>query len=89
MAEVGRLFDEGEYYLPEMLVAARAMKAAMEILRLAAWGRREAGFGIVARIPGRRPSGGGDLPTWPAWLFLGPFFFGQKSIFREVQKWSN
>ncbi len=33
MGEVGRLFEEGEYYVPEMLVAARAMKAGLEILQ--------------------------------------------------------
>ena len=27
MAEVGRLFEANEYYVPEMLIAARAMKA--------------------------------------------------------------
>lgn len=33
MGEVGRLFEEGEYYVPEMLIAARAMQAGLEILR--------------------------------------------------------
>jgi 5-methyltetrahydrofolate--homocysteine methyltransferase len=33
MAEVGRLFEEGEYYVPEMLVSARTMKAGLDILR--------------------------------------------------------
>jgi 5-methyltetrahydrofolate--homocysteine methyltransferase len=33
MAEVGRLFEEGEYYVPEMLIAARAMKTGMDILK--------------------------------------------------------
>ena len=33
MKEVGRLFEEGEYYLPEMLVAARAMKAGLVLLK--------------------------------------------------------
>ncbi len=32
MGEVGRRFREGEYYLPEVLVAAEAMKAAMAVL---------------------------------------------------------
>ena len=32
MREVGRLFEEGQYFLPEMLVAARAMKGALAIL---------------------------------------------------------
>ena len=33
MAEVGRLFEAGEYYVPEMLVAARAMKAGLAIIK--------------------------------------------------------
>ena len=33
MAEVGRLFEEGEYFVPEMLVAARAMQEGLGILR--------------------------------------------------------
>src|SRR6185503_6912473 len=33
LQEVGRLFEIGEYFVPEMLVAARAMQGAMAILR--------------------------------------------------------
>ena len=33
MREVGRLFEEGEYFVPEMLVAARAMQQGLAILR--------------------------------------------------------
>jgi len=33
MTEVGRLFEIGEKFVPEMLIAARAMQAALEILR--------------------------------------------------------
>ncbi len=33
MVEVGDLYEKGEVYVPEMLVAAHAMKAGMEILR--------------------------------------------------------
>ncbi len=33
MAEVGRLFEANEYYVPEMLIAARAMKAGLAILK--------------------------------------------------------
>ena len=33
MREVGRLFEEGEIYVPEMLVAARAMKATVAVLK--------------------------------------------------------
>jgi 5-methyltetrahydrofolate--homocysteine methyltransferase len=32
MDEVGRLFEEGEYFVPEMLIAARAMQACLDIL---------------------------------------------------------
>jgi len=33
LEEVGRLFEGGEYFLPEMLISARAMRTAMETLR--------------------------------------------------------
>ena len=33
MAEVGRLYESGEYFVPELLLAGRAMKSAMELLR--------------------------------------------------------
>jgi 5-methyltetrahydrofolate--homocysteine methyltransferase len=33
MNEVGNRFKRGEYFVPEMLIAARAMKEALEILR--------------------------------------------------------
>lgn len=33
MGEVGRLFEEGDYFVPEMLIAARAMKAGLKILK--------------------------------------------------------
>jgi 5-methyltetrahydrofolate--homocysteine methyltransferase len=33
MAEIGRGFEEGEYFVPELLIAARAMKAGMAILK--------------------------------------------------------
>ena len=33
MAEVGRLFEIGEYYVPEMLISARAMQTALAILK--------------------------------------------------------
>jgi 5-methyltetrahydrofolate--homocysteine methyltransferase len=33
MDEVGDLFQKGEYFVPEMLVSARAMKQAMSVLR--------------------------------------------------------
>ncbi|MEE9365931.1 MAG: B12-binding domain-containing protein, partial [Dehalococcoidales bacterium] len=33
MAAVGEKFSSGEYFLPDMLMAARAMKAALEVLQ--------------------------------------------------------
>ena len=33
MAEVGRLFEEGEFFVPEMLIAARAMQAGLAVLK--------------------------------------------------------
>ena len=33
MGEVGRLFEEGEYFVPEMLIAARAMQAGLALLK--------------------------------------------------------
>jgi len=33
MAEVGKRFEEGEYYVPEMLIAARAMQAGLALLK--------------------------------------------------------
>ena len=33
MLEVGHQFEEGEYYVPEMLVSARAMQGALDILK--------------------------------------------------------
>jgi 5-methyltetrahydrofolate--homocysteine methyltransferase len=33
MTEVGRLFEIGEYYVPEMLIAARAMQMALAMLK--------------------------------------------------------
>jgi 5-methyltetrahydrofolate--homocysteine methyltransferase len=33
MAEVGHLFEIGEYFVPEMLISARAMQAGLNVLR--------------------------------------------------------
>ena len=33
MAEVGRLFEEGEYFVPEMLISARAVKDGLQVLK--------------------------------------------------------
>ncbi len=54
MDEVGRLFECEEYFIPEMLLSARAMKASMEILRplLAASGTAPAGRVVIGTIKG-------------------------------------
>jgi 5-methyltetrahydrofolate--homocysteine methyltransferase len=33
MAEVGRMFEEGEYFVPDMLFSARAMQAGLAVLK--------------------------------------------------------
>jgi len=33
MAKVGELFEQGEYYVPEMLIAARAMQTGLAVLK--------------------------------------------------------
>ena len=33
MSEAGRLFEEGEYFVPELLIAARAMQGGLELLK--------------------------------------------------------
>ena len=48
MNEVGDLFKRGEYFVPEMLIAARAMKEALEILRPLLVGKDAEPIGTVA-----------------------------------------
>jgi 5-methyltetrahydrofolate--homocysteine methyltransferase len=54
MDEVGRRFEREEYFVPEMLISARAMKAAMEIVRplLAAVGAEAAGRVVIGTVKG-------------------------------------
>jgi len=54
MTEVGRLFEEGEYFVPEMLVAARAMQGGLEILKpfLVASDVKPAGKVIIGTVKG-------------------------------------
>ncbi len=33
MAKVGKLFEDGEFFVPEMLIVAHAMKAGLTLLR--------------------------------------------------------
>jgi 5-methyltetrahydrofolate--homocysteine methyltransferase len=54
MNEVGRLFEEGEYFVPEMLVSARAMQAGLEELKPAmkAADVKSAGTVLVGTVKG-------------------------------------
>ncbi len=54
MGEVGQLFEEGEYFVPELLIAARATKEVFAILRplLAETGARPAGRVLLATVEG-------------------------------------
>ena len=54
MTEVGRLFEAGEYYVPEMLIAARAMKSGLTLLRpqLAAANVQAVGKVVIGTVQG-------------------------------------
>jgi corrinoid protein of di/trimethylamine methyltransferase len=54
MDQVGKLFQEEEFFVPELLLSGRAMKAAMEPLRplLAAAGAKPAGVVIAGTVKG-------------------------------------
>jgi corrinoid protein of di/trimethylamine methyltransferase len=54
MGEVGRLYESGEYFVPELLLAGRAMKSAMELLRplLAASGDRPTTRVVIGTVKG-------------------------------------
>ena len=54
LQEVGRLFEIGEYFVPEMLVSARAMQGAMVILRplLADKGAKPIGKIVMLTVKG-------------------------------------
>jgi len=54
MDEVGRRFECEEYFVPELLLSARAMKAAMELLRpmLAAQGSQPTGQVVIGTVKG-------------------------------------
>ena len=54
MDEVGRRFENGEYFVPELLLSARAMKASMEIVRplLAGTGVRPVAKVVVGTAKG-------------------------------------
>jgi 5-methyltetrahydrofolate--homocysteine methyltransferase len=54
MAEVGRRFECSEYFVPELLFSARAMKAALELIRplLIASGAQPAGRVAIGTVKG-------------------------------------
>lgn len=54
MDEVGRLFQCEEYFVPELLLAARAMKGSLELIRplLAASGRKPSGRVVIGTVKG-------------------------------------
>jgi len=54
MDEVGRRFESEEYFVPELLLSGRAMKAAMELIRplLSASGVQSAGRVLIGTVKG-------------------------------------
>ena len=55
MQEVGRLYEEGEYFLPELVGSAEAMKAAMNVFRpviVTGAGKMDRGIVIMASVEG-------------------------------------
>ena len=54
LEEVGRLFEIGEYFVPEMLISARAMAGAMDILKplIAQTGAKPVGTFVMGTVKG-------------------------------------
>jgi corrinoid protein of di/trimethylamine methyltransferase len=54
MDEVGRRFEVGDCFVPELLISARAMKASLELIRplLAAQGSKPVGRVIIGTVKG-------------------------------------
>lgn len=65
MSEVGQLFEEGEYFVPEMLISARAMQAGLAVLKphLVASGIDPLGKVIVGTVQGDMHDIGKNLVT--------------------------
>jgi 5-methyltetrahydrofolate--homocysteine methyltransferase len=65
MAEVGRLFEEGEYYIPEMLISARSMQAGMALLKpyLTTSGVKSSGRVAIGTVRGDMHDIGKNLVT--------------------------
>jgi 5-methyltetrahydrofolate--homocysteine methyltransferase len=54
LEEVGARFERGDYFVPEMLIAARAMQGALDILRplLAETGAKQVGTFLMGTVKG-------------------------------------
>jgi corrinoid protein of di/trimethylamine methyltransferase len=54
LEEVGARFERGDYFVPEMLIAARAMQGALDILRplLAETGAQQVGTFVMGTVKG-------------------------------------
>jgi len=54
MEEVGRRFEKGEYFIPELLISARAMKSSLDLLRpiLAQRGAEPVGHVVIGTVQG-------------------------------------
>jgi len=63
LEEVGRLFETGEYFVPEMLVGAKAMKRGLNIIRpiLAESGAKPIGTFLILTVKGDIHDIGKDL----------------------------
>ena len=65
MEEVGQLFEEGEFFVPEMLIAARAMQAGLTVLKphLVASGVDPIGKVVIGTVQGDMHDIGKNLVT--------------------------
>ncbi|WP_420642587.1 corrinoid protein [Candidatus Leptofilum sp.] len=65
MQEVGQLFEDGEFFVPEMLIAARAMQAGLTILKphLVASGVDPVGKVVIGTVQGDMHDIGKNLVT--------------------------
>ena len=54
MSEVGSLFEAGDFFVPEMLISARAMQAGLSVLKpmLVASGSKSAGKIVIGTVKG-------------------------------------
>ncbi len=65
MTEVGQLFEEGDYFVPEMLISARAMQAGLGVLKphLVASGVDPLGTVVIGTVQGDMHDIGKNLVT--------------------------